>query len=198
MRAIMKATVAVLALVSLAAPALADDVIQVTWRKAQVMSFGSGIGGIVIGDPSVVDVTVQPDGQIIVFGKVPGETNLIVTSSDNTILFNSPIVVMPEDNRQVSIINAGGGTISERSWTCLTRCVQVLGPSGTNYTSIQPQGGGGTYGKLGQALDDAETKRQNEAKAAMGQVSGGVSSANAGIAQGAGSVAGQGGVMITP
>ena len=49
MRAIMKATVAVLALVSLAAPALADDVIQVTWRKAQVMSFGSGVGGIVIG-----------------------------------------------------------------------------------------------------------------------------------------------------
>lgn len=195
MRAIMKATVAILALASLAAPALADDVVQVTWRKAQVLSFGSGVGGIVIGDPSIVDVTVQPNGQIVVFGKLPGETNMIVTGSDSSVLFNAPIVVMPEDNRQVSIISAGSGTISERSWTCLTRCVQVLGPAGTNYVSIQPQGGGAVaVPPAGAAAGGSNAA----ATAAAQQTAQGVGNANAATAQGAAGVAGQGGVMIMP
>jgi hypothetical protein len=188
-----KATIAALVLASLAAPALADDVIQVTWRKAQIMSFGSGVGGIVIGDPSVVDVTVEANGQIVVFGKTPGETNLIVTGSDNTVLFNAPVVVMPEDNRQVSIINAGAGTISERSWTCLTRCVQVLGPGGTTYASIRPQGGGSAAPAAAAGGSNAA------ANAAAQQTAQGVGDANAATAQGASSVAGQGGgVIITP
>lgn len=191
MRKITKATIAAFILASLAAPAFADDVIQVTWRKAQIMSFGSGVGGIIIGDPKVVDVTVEANGQIVVFGKTPGETNLIVTGTDDTVLFNAPIVVMPEDNRQVSIINAGSGTISERSWTCLTRCVQVLGPGGTSYASIQPQGGGGTA--------PAAAGNNAAANAAANQTAQGVGNANAATAQGASSVAGQGGgVIITP
>jgi Flp pilus assembly secretin CpaC len=195
MRTITKATIAVLALTALAAPAIADDVVQVTWRKAQVMSFGSGIAGIVIGDPSVVDVTLDGNGQIIVFGKAPGETNMIITGSDNSVLFNAPIVVMPEDDRQVSIINAGSGTISERSWTCLTRCVQVLGPGGTSYASIQAQGGGTVASPVGAASAGGSNA---EATAAAQQTAQGVSNANAATARGASNVAGQGGVMILP
>ena len=194
MRTIMKATIAVLALTALAAPAIADDVVQVTWRKAQVMSFGSGIAGIVIGDPSVVDVTLDGNGQIIVFGKTPGETNMIVTGSDNSVLFNAPIVVMPEDNRQVSIINAGSGTISERSWTCLTRCVQVLGPGGTSYASVTPVGGGSS----GAPAAGAAGGGNGEAAAAAGQTAQGVADANRGTAQGASGVAGQSGTIIAP
>lgn len=195
MRAIMKATVAVLALVSLAAPALADDVIQVTWRKAQVMSFGSGVGGIVIGDPRVVDVTVQPNGQLVVFGKTPGETNIIVTGTDSSVLYNAAVVVMPEDTRQVSITNAGAGTISERSWTCLSRCVQVLGPGGTSYSSITPQGGGTVTSP---AAAGAAGGNNAAATAAAQETAQGVGAANAATANGAANVAGQGGVMIMP
>ncbi|MDY0870764.1 pilus assembly protein N-terminal domain-containing protein [Dongia rigui] len=193
MRMITKATIAAFVLASLAVPAFADDVVQVTWRKAQIMSFGEGVGGIIIGDPKVVDVTVEANGQIVVFGKTPGETNLIVTGADNTVLFNAPIVVMPEDNRQVSIINAGSGTISERSWTCLTRCVQVLGPGGTSYASIQPQGGGATAPAAAAGGSNAA------ATAAAQQTAQGVGNANAATAQGASGVVGQGGgIVITP
>lgn len=198
MRAIAKTTAAILALVSIAGTTLADDVVKVTWRKAQVISFGSGINGIVIGDPSVVDITVQPNGQLVVFGKAPGETNLIVTGNDNEVLFNAPIVVMPEDNRQVSIINAGANIISERSWTCLSRCVQVLGPGGTTYSSVQAQSGGGTYGNLGKALDDAQAQREADAKKAAEDVASGVGDANAATGKGAASVAGSGGMMVMP
>jgi Flp pilus assembly secretin CpaC len=199
MRTIMKATMVLLALTSLAASAMADDVVQVTWRKAQVMSFGTGISGIIIGDPSVVDVTLDGNGQIIVFGKRPGETNMMITGSDNSVLFNAPIVVMPEDDRQVSIINAGSGTISERSWTCLTRCVQVIGPGGTSYASVTPAASAGS--QLDKALaSDAETRESLKQAAQNLQQS--TAEQNRSISNGANAVGGAmgpgGGVMITP
>jgi len=198
MRTIMKATIAAFTLLSLAAPAIADDVVQVTWRKAQVMSFGGGIGGIIIGDPSVVDVTLDGNGQIVVFGKTPGETNMIVTGTDNTVLFNAPIVVMPEDTRQVSIINAGASTISERSWTCLTRCVQVVGPGGTTYASVASATSPGsqldkslaTQAETDAALKEAAQNLQQSTAAQNKSISDGAKSV--------GGAVGQGGVMITP
>ncbi len=197
MRAIALATFAALTLASLSAPvttAVASDVVQVTWRKAQIMSFGSGVSSIVIGDPSVIDVTLEGSGQIVVFGKVPGETNMLILGSDNTVLFDAAVVVMPEDNRQVSIINAGANTISERSWTCLTRCVQVLGPGGTSYASVTPLGGGSSGAPAAAAAGGGN----GEAAAAAGQTAQGVADANRGTAQGASGIAGQSGTIIAP
>lgn len=190
MRAIILAT---LALGMAASAASADDVVSVTWRKAQIMSFGSGVGGIIIGDPSIVDVTVEASGQIVVFGKTPGETNMIVTGTDNTVLFNAPIVVMPEDSRQVSIISVGANTINERGWTCLTRCVQVIGPGGTTYASVKPQGGGSTSVDAGGGAGGDNAA----AVAAAGQTAQGVGDANAAMARGATNVGGSAGVGIT-
>ncbi|MBI2254461.1 MAG: pilus assembly protein N-terminal domain-containing protein [Proteobacteria bacterium] len=201
MRATLKASFAMLTVVVLGAaalPATADDAVQITWRKAQFMSFGGGVGGIVIGDPSVVDVTVEPNGQLVVFGKTPGETNMIVTGTDGSVLFSAPVVVMPEDNRQVSIINAGAGTISERSWTCLTRCVQVLGPGGTSYASIQPQGGGSVMAPAAAGAGTGTGGGNAAAAAAAQETAQGVGNANAATAKGASNLAGQGGIMITP
>ena len=107
------------------------------------------------------------------------------------------IVVMPEDNRQVSIISAGSGTISERSWTCLTRCVQVLGPTGTNYVSLAP-------GTLGSQLDKqiASQAKANETLGnAAESLSQSIAAQNKSVSDGAKSVGGavgQGGIMITP
>jgi hypothetical protein len=101
---------------------------------------------------------------------------------------------MPEDNRQVSIINAGANTISERSWTCLTRCVQVLGPGGTSYASVTPVGGGSS----GAPAAGAAGGGNGEAAAAAGQTAQGVADANRGTAQGASGVAGQSGTIIAP
>jgi hypothetical protein len=196
MRAIVLATLATLTLGTVGATlgpivstAEAADVVSVTWRKAQIMSFGSGVSSIIIGDPSVVDVTLEGSGQVIVFGKVPGETNMMVLGTDGTVLFDASVVVMPEDDRVVSIISPGRNVISERSWTCLTRCVQVLGPGGTPYASVTPSGGGGAPagGGPGAELD-----------AAAAQTSQGVSDANSATAKGASAVGNQVGTGLVP
>ena len=199
MRAIVLATLATLTLGTIgvtlgpiASIADARDVVSVTWRKAQIMSFGSGVSSIIIGDPSVVDVTLEGSGQVVVFGKVPGETNMMVLGTDNTVLFDAAIVVMPEDDRVVSIISPGADLISERSWTCLTRCVQVLGPGGTAYKSVRPAGGGSSGGAPVSAGPGAELD------AAAAQTSQGVSDANSATAKGASTVGGQSGTVIVP
>lgn len=197
MRAIILATVATLAMGALdlaASAANASDVVSVTWRKAQIMSFGGGISSIVIGDPSVIDVTLEGSGQIVVFGKLPGETNMLVLGADNSVLFDAAVVVMPEDERHVSIISPGSNIITERSWNCLTRCVQVLGPGGTAYVSVTP-GASGTYGKLGEAIDNA---KEQQAQDAAGQTAQGIGEANSGVARGAAGVGGQAGTMVPP
>jgi hypothetical protein len=197
MRKIVLATLASLTLATFfaAPPAVqANDVIQVTWRKAQVMSFGSGVSSIIIGDPSVVDVTLEGSGQIIVFGKVPGETNMMVLGADNSVLFDAAVVVMPEDDRHVSIISPGADVITERTWNCLTRCVQVLGPGGIRYASVRGVGGGGSGAPAAAGGADAANA---EAAAAAGQTAQGVADANRGTAQGASAV-GQSGTLIVP
>ncbi|WP_374655088.1 pilus assembly protein N-terminal domain-containing protein [Dongia sp.] len=201
MRAIVLATYASLSLTVLGAPvssALAEDAVQVTWRKAQIMSFGSGVSSIVIGDPSVIDVTLEGSGQIVVFGKVPGETNMMILGADNSVLFNSPVVVMPEDDRHVSIISPGADVITERAWNCLTRCVQVLGPGGIRYASVRGIGGGGSAAAAGAGADGGSGDPAAAAAAAAGQTAQGVSDANRATGQGAGGVAGQTGTIVAP
>ncbi|WP_374383320.1 pilus assembly protein N-terminal domain-containing protein [Dongia sp.] len=176
--------------------ATANDAVQVTWRKAQIMSFGPGVSGIIIGDPSVIDVTLEGSGQIVVFGKVPGETNMMVLGADNSVLFDAPIVVMPEDDRHVSIISPGDAVVTERSWNCLSRCVQVLGPGSIRYSSVRPAGGGssaapGADAGAGGASGDASAA----AAAAAGQTAQDVSNMNKATSQGAGGVAGQTGLV---
>jgi hypothetical protein len=135
---------------------------------------------------------VEPSGQIVVFGKVPGETNMMVLGTDNTVLFDAPIVVMPEDDRQVSIISAGADTISERSWTCLSRCVQVLGPGGTKYSSVKPAGG-----SIGSQVD-ANIKAQNDANEAMTQAAKDISQSTREAGKGASSAGGNVGTIVAP
>lgn len=194
MRAIVLATYAALALLSApTSTAVASDVVQVTWRKAQIMSFGSGVSSIIIGDPSVIDVTLEGSGQIVVFGKVPGETNMVILGADGSVLFDAAVVVMPEDDRHVSIISPGANVITERSWNCLTRCVQVLGPGGMAYSSVRGIGGGGAA-----PVAPAEGGASGEAAAAAGQTAQGVSDANSATAQGAAGVAGQSSTIVAP
>jgi Flp pilus assembly secretin CpaC len=202
MRAIVLAALATLTLSALGAsgmPASANDVVSITWRKAQVMSFGDGVSSIIIGDPKVIDVTLEGSGQIVVFGKVPGETNMMILGADSSVLYNAVVVVMPEDDRQVSIISPGANVITERSWTCLTRCVQVLGPAGTTYASVRAQGGGSSAAAGSGAVPGDPSA---ELGAAAGQTAQGVADSNRGTGQAGsavgGAASGQPGTIIAP
>jgi Flp pilus assembly secretin CpaC len=116
------------------AAAMADG-LNVNWREARVVKLAKPATSIVIGDPTVVDVTLDTPQTMIVFGKTPGETNLLVLSGDQELLLDWPVVVSPTTSRHVSIVNAAGADAPvEVLYACGTeRCARVLSPTDVQF-----------------------------------------------------------------
>lgn len=189
MRSLLAAVLSlqVMASVPLASVANAEDVLPVTWRKAQFLSLEGEASSIVIGDPSVVDVTIEGGGQVVLFGKQPGETNMMIMGSDGTVLLNAAVVVAPETARHVSIISPVETSISERSWNCYNRCVQVIGPGGIQYKPVRAIGGGGAAAGMAPG-----------GEAGGEQTAEGVGTMNKDAGAGASAVGDQSGTLVTP
>lgn len=171
--------------------ALAEDkdVINVIWRKAQFLPINGDPSSIIIGDPSVTDISIEGPGKFLIFGRTPGETSLMVLGSNGEVLMDVAVVVTPENERHVSIISPSASAFTERTWNCSIRCVQVVGPGSIDYKAPARGPSGGSAAAMGQTPDMT---------AAADQTAGGVKDMNQGVAGGAKSVAGQSDMMVTP
>ena len=119
----------------LASTAAMADGLSLNWREARVVKLAKPATSVVVGDPTVVDVTLDTPDTIIVFGKTPGETNLLVLSGNQELLLDWPVVVSPVSARHVTVLNASGGDAPvEVLYACGTeRCTRVLSPSDVQF-----------------------------------------------------------------
>jgi len=117
-------------LVFTGAAAMADG-LNINWREARVVKLAKPANSIVVGDPTVADVTLDTPTTVVVFGKAPGETNFIVLDADQQLLLDWPVVVSPTNDRHVTVLNAQGGDAPvEVLYACGTeRCARVLSPT---------------------------------------------------------------------
>lgn len=189
MRALKTAIVSLqaIATLALAGDALAQDVINVVWRKAQFLPINGDPTSIIIGDPSVTDISIEGPGKFLIFGRTPGETSLMVLGANGEVLIDAAVVVTPENDRHVSIISPSASAFTERTWNCSIRCVQVVGPGSIDYKAPARGPSGGSA--PGQSPD---------LTAAADETAGGVKDMNQGVAGGAKSVAGQSDMMVMP
>jgi Flp pilus assembly secretin CpaC len=66
---------------------------------------------IVLGDPTVADVTVEAPNLLVVFGKRPGGTSLTVLGAGRSVLVQTSVVVQPAGPSGVTVTyGAGKGT----------------------------------------------------------------------------------------
>jgi Flp pilus assembly secretin CpaC len=124
-------------LVLLASAAAMADGLTLNWREARVIKLAKPATSVVIGDPTVADVTLETPQTVVVFGKTPGETNILVLSGDQELLLDWPVVVSPVTARHVSVVNAVAGEApAEVLYACGTeRCTRVLSPTDVQFTS---------------------------------------------------------------
>jgi hypothetical protein len=124
-------------LVVLASAAAMADGLNINWREARVVKLAKPATSIVIGDPTVADVSLETPQTLVVFGKTPGETNILVLSGDQELLLDWPVVVSPTTARHVSVVNAGNqGAPVEVLYACGTeRCARVLSPTDVEFSS---------------------------------------------------------------
>src|SRR3954470_24016905 len=103
----MRRLLVLLPMLVLASAAAMADGLELNWREARVVRLAKPATSVVVGDPTVADVTLDDPQTMIIFGKNPGETNLVVLSGSQELLLDWPVMVSPTNDRHVSILAVG-------------------------------------------------------------------------------------------
>ncbi len=131
----MRRLFVLLPMLVLASTAALADGLNLNWREARVVKLAKPATSVIVGDPTVADVTLDTPETVIVFGKTPGETNILVLSDNQELLLDWPVTVSPVSARHVSVLNAAGEEApTEVLYSCGTeRCTRVLSPTDVQF-----------------------------------------------------------------
>ncbi len=124
-----------LATTAVLTPASAEE-ITVAADQSQVISLDRTPGTVVVGNPTIADVTMQGN-LLFVHGRVFGKTNIIVLDENGSQLGDYAINVLTEDSYNVVVFKPG----IKETYTCKIDCESVLhiGDSGEYYKLISEQ-----------------------------------------------------------
>jgi Flp pilus assembly secretin CpaC len=114
------ATALAIAVTAIALPfgaAQAGDLIQ-----SQLLRLPRPVVDVIVGNPSIADVTVQGSNLVVVTGKTFGVTNIIALDADHAIIQDQRVVVQRDEERTVNLVKAG----SRQSYSCTPNCSPQL------------------------------------------------------------------------
>jgi hypothetical protein len=133
----MRRLLVLLPMLVLASTTALADGLNLNWREARVVKLAKPATSVVIGDPTVADVTLETPDTVIIFGKTPGETNLLVLSGSQELLLDWSVIVSPITAGHVSVLNAASAEApTEVLYACGTeRCARVLSPTDVEFRS---------------------------------------------------------------
>ena len=102
-------------------PAVANDLI-VRYDQSQLLRLPRPVADIIVGNPSIADVTVQGGNLLVVTGKTFGVTNIIALDAERNVIQDQRVVVQQDDQR---IINLTKGSERE-SYSCTPNCSPTI------------------------------------------------------------------------
>ena len=110
---------AVLGIGALATPAFAADQISVSLDKAKILHLPDRASTIVIGNPLIADLSVQPGGLAVITGKSYGETNFVVLDHAGVVLTEKTVeVTLPNDQGSVVVYRGA----ERETYSCTPVC----------------------------------------------------------------------------
>ncbi|MET3911473.1 Flp pilus assembly secretin CpaC [Bradyrhizobium sp. S3.3.6] len=115
------------------------DTIAVNVDQAKLVRLPGRVATIVVGNPLIADVTLQPGGMIVVTGKGYGATNFIALDRGGEILVDRQIQVEGPSDRLVTVYRG----IERESYSCLPICQRrvTLGDSDNYFSTTMNQAG---------------------------------------------------------
>jgi Pilus formation protein N terminal region len=114
--------------VMLAAPAAAqptplpEDTIYVFLDQARLMQLPDRAVNVVVGNPLIADLSVQPGGLAVITGKGYGITNFIVTDRKGVVLMEKAVEVSGSPDRTVVVYRGG----DRETYSCTPMCSRRL------------------------------------------------------------------------
>jgi Flp pilus assembly secretin CpaC len=122
-----------------AAPAPTGGTIPVNIDQAKLIRLPERAATIVVGNPLVADITLQPGGIIIVTGKSYGATNFVAMDRNGEVLVDRIILVESAADPIVTVYRG----IERESYSCMPICQPriTLGDSDKFFKSTLDQAG---------------------------------------------------------
>jgi hypothetical protein len=138
-RICLLAAAAVLASPAIGLAESTADTIAVNVDQAKLVRLPGKVATIVVGNPLIADVTLQPGGMIVVTGKGYGATNFIALDRGGEILVDRQIQVEGPSDRLVTVYRG----IERESYSCLPICQRrvTLGDSDNYFNTTMGQAG---------------------------------------------------------
>ncbi len=109
---------AILLLVTFVAPAVAADPIVVSIDQARIMQLPDRAATVVVGNPLIADLTIQPGGLAIVTGKGYGATNFVVLDRHGAVLSEHAVEVTGPNDKTVVVYRG----IDRETYSCTPDC----------------------------------------------------------------------------
>lgn len=125
---------AILLSVTLAGKAYANDLV-VSYDQSQLLRLPKPVASVIVGNPSVADVTVQGGNLVVVTGKTFGVTNIIALDAERNVIQDQRIVVRHDTVRTVNLTKGN----QRQSYSCTPDCAPTLtiGDDATYFDQIQ-------------------------------------------------------------
>jgi Flp pilus assembly secretin CpaC len=96
----------------------ADDTVAVFVDQAKVIKLPEKVATIVVGNPMIADVTLQPGGTVVVTGKGYGATNMIAMDRAGSVLVDRSIQVEGPSDKLVTVFRG----LERESYSCTPAC----------------------------------------------------------------------------
>ncbi|MGE4248227.1 MAG: pilus assembly protein N-terminal domain-containing protein [Parvibaculaceae bacterium] len=109
------------ALLSLAGPAFAASDVTILADQAKIIHVTGQPGTVVVGNPSIADVTVQGE-QVVLMGRSYGVTNVIILDREGKQIAALDVTVQITDKNAVHVFRRG----ARMSLACAPVCEQTL------------------------------------------------------------------------
>jgi Flp pilus assembly secretin CpaC len=147
-----KAFALALLLAPLAVPSPAAESIAVFVDQAKLVKLPDKVATIVIGNPLIADVSLQPGGMMVVTGKGYGSTNVMALDRTGTVLVDRMVQVEGPTDKIVTVYRG----VDRESYSCTPVCQRrvTLGDAPT-YFDAQLQQSGSLARQAGGAPADA-------------------------------------------
>lgn len=111
---------------ALAGPAFAT--VSVRLDQNTLMELKAPAGTVLIGDPSVVDISLVTPKRIAILGRAYGQTNVIITDRTGRVIFQQEVEVARAANNRVSVYR--GAQVA--NFTCSPSCERTPSPGEDN------------------------------------------------------------------
>jgi Flp pilus assembly secretin CpaC len=114
-------------------PAAAQDLI-VKYDQSQLLRMPRPVAEIIIGNPTIADVSVQAGNLLVVTGKTFGITNVIALDGERNVIQDQRVIVIRDE---VKVVNVQKGTKRE-SYNCTPQCNPslVVGDDQTYFETV--------------------------------------------------------------